>query len=110
MAVRFVPNPPGIGLLARTPRMAAGMRAWAEYVADIVVEVAPYGEGQGGHYRDMIGVDGPVSSAAGLGARVNAYKFTAGFLEFGTSDTPAYAPLRTAADAAGLTLSAGGAP
>ena len=37
-------------------------------------------------------------------ARVNARKFTSGFIEFGTSDTPPFAILRTSVDATGLTL------
>lgn len=104
MAVRFVPNPPGIALLAHTPRMGAAMLAWAEYVADIARSIAPRGEGEGGHYADQIEADGPVTNALGTGARVNANKFTSHFLEFGTSDTPRFATLRTAVDASGLTL------
>ena len=106
MAVVFVPNPVGIALLARTPQMAAAMLDRGNEVALAAASIAPVGPGGGGHYRDQIRAEAGVFEGK-AGARVNAYKFTAGFLEFGTSDTPIFAPLRTGCDAAGLTLSGG---
>lgn len=101
--VRFVPNMRGIALIARTPQMAAAMVARAGEVRDAAISIAPIGPGEGGHYRDQITADAAVIDGL-AGGRVNAWKFTAGFIEFGTSDTPAFAVLRTACDAAGLTL------
>lgn len=107
-SVRFVPNMRGIALLARTPAMSRAMLERAEYVAEIASSIAPRGPGKGGHYADMIDAVAMVIGSL-AGARVNANKFTSGFIEFGTSDTPAFAILRTAADAAGLSLTGGGA-
>jgi hypothetical protein len=78
----------------------------AEEVAGIAKAIAPRGEGKGGHYADMIDAQAGVISGL-AGARVNARKFTSGFIEFGTSDTPTFATLRTACDAAGLPLTGG---
>jgi hypothetical protein len=106
VAVKFVPNPLGIALIGRTPLMARAMVGRADEVAGIVRTIAPVGPGKGGHYRDMIST-GPIVSQGLAGGRVNANKFTSGFIEFGTSDTPTFAPLRTACDAAGLSLDGG---
>jgi hypothetical protein len=103
MAVRFVPNLRALPILARTPAMGRAMLARAEEVRDVAEEIAPYGEGEGGHYRDQLTAD-PMVSPLGAGARVNARKFTSIFIEFGTSDTPAFATLRNAATAVGLSL------
>jgi hypothetical protein len=107
VAVKVVPNPLGIALIGRTPLMARAMVERAQGVADTAKAIAPYGEGRGGHYADMIDV-APIVEKMVAGARVNAWKFTSGFIEFGTSDTPTFAPLRTACDAEGLSLSGGG--
>lgn len=106
MAVRFIPNPAGIALIARTPAMGAAMLARASAVRDGAKSVAPIGEGEGGHYADMITADANIIDGIG-GARVNARKFTSGFIEFGTSDTPVFAPLRLGVDIAGLSLTEG---
>ena len=105
--IRYIPNPVGIALLARTPLMAQAMKEKGEYVAEVAQAIAPRGEGKGGHYADQITADAQVIEGK-AGCRVNARKFTSGFIEFGTSDTPAFAILRTSADATGLTLSGGG--
>lgn len=102
MAVRFIPNLRGIALIGKTPAMTAAMVARAGEGADAAKAIAPRGAGEGGHYADQISAD-PAGPGA---ARINAWKFTSGFIEFGTSDTPVFAPLRTGCDAAGLTLSA----
>jgi hypothetical protein len=103
VATRFIPNPLGIALIARTPFMANAMVERADAVAEAAKAIAPEGPGHGGHYRDMIDTAAIVSEGV-AGGRVNAWKFTAGFIEFGTSDTPTFAVLRTSCDAAGLTL------
>lgn len=103
--VRFVPNPAGIKALGYTPAMLAWCMAKGSSIRDIAVAIAPVGDGEdGGHYKDQITVDRSPITSTGAGARVNARKFTSGWIEFGTSDTPAFAPLRTAADADGVEL------
>lgn len=107
MAVRVVPNPVGIALLARTPFMSNAMMERGNAVAETAASIGPVGDGAvEGHYVDQIKAV-PLVALGVAGSRVNAYKFTSGFIEFGTSDTPAFAPLRTACDAVGLTLSGG---
>lgn len=104
MAVRYVPNIRGIALLGRTPAMLAAMLARADGVAEHVRANAPVGEGNGGHYKDQIETGPSPITSLTAGARVSAKKFTSGWIEFGTEDTPAFAPLRNAADANGLEL------
>lgn len=106
MAVFYRPDFRGIALLARTPQMSAAMLDRAGDIRDVAESIAPVGAGEGGHYKDQITADAAV--IAGLAAaRVNARKFTSGFIEFGTSDTPAFAPLRNACDGAGVSLAMG---
>ena len=107
MAVRFVPNPLGIALIGRTPLMANAMLERADEVAETAHSIAPEGPGKDGHYRDQI-TTAPIVENAVAGARVNANKFTSAWIEFGTSDTPTFAVLRTSCDANGLSLSEGG--
>jgi hypothetical protein len=106
VATRFIPNPLGIALIARTPFMANAMLERADAVAETAKEIAPEGPGRDGHYRDMIDT-APIVALGVAGGRVNAWKFTAVFLEFGTSDTPTFATLRTSCDANGLALTGG---
>jgi hypothetical protein len=103
VAVYFIPKPLGIALIARTPFMANAMEERAGEVAAAAKAIAPRGPGKGGHYADMIDTAQIVAEGV-AGARVNAWKFTSGFIEFGTSDTPTFAPLRLGCDAAGLSL------
>lgn len=107
MAFKFVPNPLGIALIARTPLMARAMLDRAGEVAETAASIAPVGPGHGGHYKDEIDT-APIVSGGVAGARVNAHKFTSAWVEFGNSKVSAHAPLRTACDAVGLTLSEGG--
>lgn len=106
--IRIIPDPAGIALLARTPAMSAEMGDRAEEVAENAKSIAPYGPGKDGHYRDMIRT-APIVSQAVAGARVNAWKFTSAWIEFGNPPhTPqAFACLRRGCDMAGLSLSGG---
>jgi hypothetical protein len=105
--VKFVPNPLGIALIARTPLMSAAMVGRANDVAATASAIAPVGDGTpGGHYKDQIAA-APIVERGLAGGRVNAWKFTSGWIEFGNSKVAAHAPLRTACDANGLTLSEG---
>lgn len=56
-----------------------------------------------GDYVDSIEPDIELENGEWIG-RVNAFDWKANFIEFGTSDTPTFAPLQRGADAAGLHL------
>lgn len=105
--MKFVPNPGGIALIARTPLMSAAMVRRAGAVRDHVKATGPYGPGkEDGHYRDRITAD-PIVVDGKAGGRVNAWKFTSAWIEFGNSKVQAHAPLRTGCDATGLSLEGG---
>ena len=83
-----------------------------EKVAAKARELAPV---KTGAYHDSIVVDSPGARVAGVpvgatGARTSyrvvATDHKSGWIEFGTKDTPTFAPLRRAAEASGLTLEA----
>lgn len=103
---KFIPNPVGIAKLQVTPSMIAAMLAKAQKAADASIAVwhssgpHPY---ETGEYVDSIKAEAGVVDARAVG-RVNAYDWKAWWLEFGTSDTPAFAPLRRGADESGLHL------
>ena len=98
---RFVPNPAGMAAIA--VMVGTFMRYVAEKIVEQARAIAPYGDSEP-HYRDMIHVSqGPITSEDGVpGWRVNAWKYTSGFLEFGTSDTPVFATLRRASESVSL--------
>lgn len=100
MATRFRYNPAATAELARTLEMVETLRARAEDAAEESRAIAPVDTGE---YRDSITAEAGIEGGFARG-RVNAGKFTAGWLEFGTSDTPTFAPLRRGAEAAGLSL------
>jgi hypothetical protein len=114
--VIFVPDPEGIAILAEAPGMVESMDVFAQEAAMRTRELVPIGEDTGsdarwGHYHDQVTVDVGIDDTpiAGLPgphavARVNANKFTAHWLEFGTVNMRALAPLRRGAEAAGLTV------
>ena len=86
----FIPNPAGILALEDHPLVALGLTAKAESIAETAKSISPV---RTGAFRDSIHVeqteDGPVVTADVEYAR---------FVELGTSDTPAFAPLRRAAE------------
>lgn len=100
MATRFVPDHDGMLAISRTVEMAKALDTFADYTASNARNLAPVDEGD---YRNSIdttsGVDGGVATA-----RVNANDWKAGLIEFGTEDTPTFAPLRRGAEQAGLKL------
>lgn len=98
--VKFVPNPTGIALVGRSPAMQAGMIARGEAIVEAALGVSPFLEGD---YRAGLKVEAGVIGGRAA-ARVNAHDWKSGLIEFGTSDTPTFAPLRTGVDAAGLKL------
>lgn len=99
MGAKFVPNPAGLAAAATMAGMF--MASIAENIAEAAQSIAPVGD-SAPHYKDMIRAEGPVTVEGKLGWRVNAWKYTSGFLEFGTSDTPAFAVLRRASESTGL--------
>lgn len=76
-------------ILARNPAVRVELRARAETAARIAKGLAPVLTGA---YRDSIGVE-----EGALGPELVATDFKAGWIEFGTVKTRAFAPLRTAA-------------
>ncbi|MGH2651415.1 MAG: HK97 gp10 family phage protein [Actinomycetota bacterium] len=99
--VRFVPNPVGIEALKRSVGVQVVLTALGTALKAAAQSHAPV---QTGKYRDSIEVeDGDLPGTK----RVVAHDFKANWIEFGTVDTPAFAPLRTAADSLGLRLRGG---
>lgn len=93
---RFVPNPRFESEAKRSAEMKAAMKRGAQAAADEARRMAPVDTGE---YRASIRV---VETADG--ARVVADDDKATYIEFGTSDTPAFAPLRRGTEAAGLRI------
>jgi len=103
--VKFIPNPAGIFALANSAIVVQAVEALASAIAEAAKANAPYdSESDGPHYRDLIIVeDGEIPGTK----VVVASKFTSYWLEVGTEDTPAFAPLRKGADQVGVVLKAG---
>ncbi len=99
--IKFIPNPQAAKQLGRQPEMAAAMKIRGEATARNARQIAPVGEGVGGHYRDSIEVEIELVDGVFV-SRVVAKKFTARFIEFGTIDTPTFAPLRRGLEMTGL--------
>lgn len=99
---KFQVNPQLVPLLKRSPQILARLGQIAEKVAETVRQNAPVGDSPAGkHYVDMIDVSLGVEKGE-VTARVNANKWTSGFLEFGTSRMSPRAPLRRGLEANGL--------
>lgn len=107
--VRFRPNYRAVAIIAASPQMVSEMGERAELVADNA-RAAWHASGphpyETGEYVDGIDAVAGVEGGIAVG-RVNAHKFTSAYIEYGTSDTPAFAPLRRGADAAGLKVYSG---
>lgn len=104
----FKANPNFIPYLKRSPQLLAVLKLRAEEAAERAKAIAPFDPSDSGeHYRDMIEADAGIVNGQVTG-RVNANKWTSGFIEFGTqgSDrhhaTPAFAVLRRAVESLGL--------
>jgi hypothetical protein len=100
MATKFIPNPVGIAAVARSAQVAEKLKAVAEAVAENARSVAPE---LSGDYIDGIAVEAAIDGDSAVG-RVNANDWKSALIEFGTEDTPTFAPLRRGAEGAGLTL------
>ena len=98
MTSRFAPNPNLSRELEQSADMRSAMVRAAEVAADESRRIAPVDTRQ---YRDSIRVE-----VTPDGARVVADDEASVYIEFGTEDTPTFAPLRRGAEAAGLHLRA----
>ena len=107
---KFIPNPVGIKLLQAGPDMQAKLLEEAMKVAEAARELARKDAYQTGDYMRSIRGSAGISKIEGQRtavARVNAFDWKAGFIEFGTSTgmTPR-AILSRAAEALGYTVQA----
>jgi hypothetical protein len=103
---RFIPDRTGIAAIGRTEDVRRHLEAAANEAAQQAKAIAPTDTFD---YRDSINVVSGVEGATAL-ARINADDWKSVFIEFGTgpvAPTPAYAPLRRGAEAAGLDLREG---
>lgn len=105
---RFVPNQLGIRqYFSSDPALARAVSAIADQIKERAQAIAPV---RTGSYRDSIEVELARDDATGvLMARVNATDFKSHWIEFGTIDTPAFAPLRRALEGMGVVVTGGGA-
>ena len=115
--INFIPNPMGLAMIARSTTMETMLKGAAEAVAEVVRQIGPtdvgqepqnlaFGEIDPVPYVNQISVASGVKEGVVM-ARVNAGKFTSNWIEFGTGEpgpTPAFAPLRRAAESVGLRL------
>lgn len=103
--MKFKPNRQAIPQLGRTPAMVEMLGDVASQVTERVRAVAPV-DRTPPHYRDMVKPASGIENGQAIG-RVNAHKDTSGLIEFGTEDTPTFAPLRRGVEMTGLRLKAG---
>lgn len=96
---KFVPNRNLHRELQGQPEYVRGLyEAGAKPIAEIARELAPVDEGD---YRDGI-----KATIDGNDVRVDAFDWKSHFIEFGTVDTPVFAPLARAARQSGARLKA----
>lgn len=94
----FIPNRGFARELKAERSYVEGMAAAAAPAAQNARDIAPVDEGD---YRDGIRV-----TIDGDEVRIDAMDWKSGFIEYGTEDTPVFAPLRRGAEAAGLKFKA----
>lgn len=99
----FIPNRPVIyGVLPETPLVQAQLRYLTEEAADAARSIAPYRTGE---YHDSIHVEESEGQSDVPGTVVLVADAPhAVYVEFGTSDTPTFAPLRRGMEAAGFDM------
>lgn len=91
---RFVFDQGFFAALSRTPEMVRMVKDMTEKVAAEARANAPVGSG---NYAESIETETAVEDGEATG-RVLATDMAAGFVEFGTINNPAHAPLRRAAE------------
>lgn len=99
--IRFELNQEGIDELGRSDDILYAVTEVAEEIADTARSIGPV---LTGGYVEDITVTSDVEDGVAR-AVVSANKFTAGFIEFGTIDTPTFATLRTSVEMCGYSLS-----
>ena len=92
-AVRFVPN---LGIEDDWNESADGQECKRQVAEEILAEAQAIAPVRTGTYRDSLGVEESPDDVA-----VIADVDYGGYIEFGTSDTPEFAPLRRGRDEAG---------
>lgn len=97
MVAFFVPNPAGLLLVQVSTGMQSAMKERADQIAEMARSIAPYDPTNDRNYRDEIEVVAGIEDGRACG-RVNAWVPWAGYVEFGTVDTPTHAPLRRASE------------
>ena len=100
MAARFKQNPRAISELLRVRELESLLGRLASEAAQNTRSIAP-ADDTPPHYRDQIEAQSGLHGDRVIG-RVNANKDNSGYIEFGTEDTPAFAPLRRGLEATGL--------
>lgn len=96
--VRYVPNRSGLDALKRTTDMLKFLEDRAQEAANAAKSYSPI---RTANYLESIGATSKVDGGEARGY-VYAKDFKALWIEFGTEDTPTFAPLRKGAEAAGL--------
>lgn len=101
--MRYVPNPFYAEEVARSVALDAVLKETADSVKSHVEQLAPYDpDDSQPHYVERLESTTAVDDGARRVGRVNAWKYTSGWIEFGTEHMAAQAPLRRGAEAAGL--------
>lgn len=98
MVTKFVPDRGGIAEIGRCADLLKDLEEVANGVVDSAKNLAPE---LSGDYKEGIDMESGVEGKTAI-ARVNANDFKSHWVEFGTSDTPTFAPLRKAAEEQGL--------
>jgi hypothetical protein len=96
----YRPNPMFEKELLRTLILEPDLKQASDDIADAAKAAAPVDEGD---YRDGIETETGMGKD-GIQGRVNATWWTSHFIEFGTDDTPTFAPMRRGAEAAGYSV------
>lgn len=100
MASKFKQNPRAISELLRTRELESLLGGLASDAAQNARSIAP-ADDTAPHYRDQIEAQSGKHGDRVIG-RVNANKDNSGYIEFGTEDTPTFAPLRRGLEMLGL--------
>lgn len=96
----FIPNPAMQAELEGNPLMVEAMKSRAEQGAEAAKNLAPV---ETGDYRDSIQADAGIEDGAAKG-RVVATDFKAGWIEFGTVQHDAHAPIRRGVESIGVAV------
>ena len=93
IVVEFIPNDAGIEEIGQSEEVLMALDEIGQAVAEMARSIGPV---LTGGYVEDITVDTGVDDDGISKSIISANKFTAGFIEFGTVDTPTFRPLGTA--------------